>query len=175
MLHDFEKFKGRNLFFAAIITSVEHRLTKAGDPFGTFVFEDYTDQFKLNVFKENYLKFKHFMVPGTFVCIRGRIDVPRWRNELEFVISSIELLEDLRDKKTKSIQLTILNSDLDKLLIDELNGVFSQNTGNCPVEFTIVDNLDSIEVVMPSRSLKVKPGTQLYKELQRLNVLFKLN
>jgi len=175
MLHDFEKFKGRNLFFAAIITNVEHRLTKAGDPFGTFVFEDYTDQFKLNVFKENYLKFKHFMVPGTFVCIRGRIDIPRWRNELEFVISSIELLEDLRDKKTKSIQLTILNSDLDKLLIDELNGIFSQNTGNCPVEFTIVDNLDSIEVVMPSRSLKVKPGTQLYKELQRLNVLFKLN
>ncbi len=175
MLSDFDKNKGRDLFFAAVVTSVEHRLTRAGDPFGTFVFEDYADQFKLNIFKENYLKFKHFMVPGTFITLRGRIEIPRYRTDLEFVVSSIELLEDLRDKKTKNIQLTILNSDLDKLLIDELSGVFLNNTGNCPIEFTIIDSLDGVEIKMPSRSVKVKPGTELYKELQRLNVLFKLN
>ena len=175
MLSDFDKNKGRDLFFAAVVTSVEHRLTRAGDPFGTFVFEDYSDQFKLNIFKENYLKFKHFMVPGTFITLRGRIEIPRYRTDLEFLVSSIELLEDLRDKKTKNIQLTILNSDLDKLLIDELSGVFLNNTGNCPIEFTIIDSLDGVEIKMPSRSVKVKPGTELYKELQRLNVLFKLN
>jgi DNA polymerase-3 subunit alpha len=115
------------------------------------------------------------MVPGTFITLRGRIEIPRYRTDLEFVVSSIELLEDLRDKKTKNIQLTILNSDLDKLLIDELSGVFLNNTGNCPIEFTIIDSLDGVEIKMPSRSVRVKPGTELYKELQRLNVLFKLN
>lgn len=175
MLADFPTNKGRDLFFAAIVTSVEHRLTKSGDPFGTLTFEDYTDQFKLNIFKENYLRYKHFMVPGTFLTLRGRIEIPRYRNELEFVVSSIELLDDLRDKKTKNIQLTISNSDLDNLLIDELNGVFTANNGNTPVEFNIVDHLDGFEVKLPSRSIKVRPGTELYKELQRLNVLFKLN
>jgi DNA polymerase-3 subunit alpha len=175
MLADFAANKGRDLFFAAIVTSVEHRLTKSGDPFGTLTFEDYTDQFKLNIFKENYLRYKHFMVPGTFLTLRGRIEIPRYRNELEFVVSSIELLDDLRDKKTKNIQLTISNSDLDNLLIDELNGVFTANNGNTPVEFNIVDHLDGFEVKLPSRSIKVRPGTELYKELQRLNVLFKLN
>ncbi len=174
MMNDFEKYKGRDLLFAAVVVSVEHLFTKAGDPYGAVLFEDYTDQFKLRLFKENYLKFKHFMVPGTFVAVRGRIEIPRYRNELEFVISTIELLEDLRDKKTRNIRITIMTSDLDMILIDELSGVFLANNGICPVEFTVMDG-DGIEVVMPSRSVKVKPGTQLYRELQRLNVNFKLN
>ncbi|NBU14557.1 MAG: DNA polymerase III subunit alpha, partial [Alphaproteobacteria bacterium] len=48
MLLNMEPFKGRDLLMAVVVTSVEHRIAKNGDPFATIVFEDHTDQFKLN-------------------------------------------------------------------------------------------------------------------------------
>jgi len=56
-----------------LITNAEHRITKRGDAFGSLIIEDYQEAFKLNLFNESYLKFKHFMEPGTFVAIKGRI------------------------------------------------------------------------------------------------------
>jgi DNA polymerase-3 subunit alpha len=175
MLQDLEKHKGVDLMMAAIVTQVEHRLTKNGDPFGTLVFEDYTDQYRLNIFQETYLKFKHFLTPGVFITVRGRIEVPRRRTELEFVLNNIELLQDLREKRAKNMQLKISNKELNHLMIDKLNGLFTSNIGDIPVQFIVYDHLDGVEVSLPSKSIRIKPNPILYKELSEMDIEFKLN
>ncbi|NDD49282.1 MAG: hypothetical protein EBZ28_05410, partial [Alphaproteobacteria bacterium] len=77
--------------------------TRNGDPFGTITIEDYTDSFKLFLWRENYLRFKHFLTPNTFIAIRGKIEVPPRRSELEFTISSIELLQNLRETRANNL------------------------------------------------------------------------
>ena len=96
MLNALEENQGKDILIAAIVGDAEHRITKNGDPFGTLILEDYTDSAKLFLWRENYLKFKHFLVPGTFVAIKGRIEKPPRRAELEFNISSIEMLQNLK-------------------------------------------------------------------------------
>jgi DNA polymerase-3 subunit alpha len=175
MLQHMKEFANKELVVAAVVTDAEHRLTKNGDPFGTLTIEDYNDSYRLFLFKENYLKFKHFMELGTFIVIRGRIEVPRYRSELEFVVSSIELLHDFREKKTKQISIKLANREVDQLLLDKLNHLFTQNNGNCQVQFTIYDVNEGIEVNMPSRSVRVKPTKELFKELAALDLEFRLN
>ena len=175
MLNDPAAYLGRDLLLAAIITTAEHRITKRGDAFGSLMIEDYQEAFKLNLFNESYLKFKHFMEPGTFVAIKGRIEVPRFRQYPEFVVHHIELLQELRDKRAKMLKLRFSAKQLDQLVIDQLHDLFEANPGACQLHFTVFDPLDGIEVSLPSRSIRVQPSSQLFKELAKLDIQFKLN
>lgn len=175
MLSDMESYKGRDIMMPAIVTFSEHRFTKNGDGFGTLIIEDYQDSFRLNLFKENYLRFKHFMVPGTFILIKGRVEVPRYRTQLEFTPNSIELLQDLREKSTKQLNLKISSRAMDELLIEKLNQLFTDNQGSCPIQFTVFDTTEGLEINLPSRSIRVKPSNELFKDLAKLDIEYKLN
>ena len=175
MLNDMETHKGKELLIAATVTDAEHRFTKNGDPFGTLQIEDYTDSFKLFLWRENYLKFKHFIQPGTFIAIKGRIEIPKRRSELEFVISSFELLQNLKEQKANNIDIRMSTKTLDQVMIMDLNKLFLENEGRCSVRFTVYDPLDGVEVRLPSRSVKVDPSNSLFNELKRMNLEFEIN
>lgn len=175
MLNDLQSYKGRDLMFPAIVTFSEHRFTKNGDGFGTLIIEDYQESFRLNLFKENYLRYKHFMLPGAFLIIKGRIEIPRFRTQLEFVPFGIELLQDLREKNTKQIQLKISSRNLNEELIQKLNQLFTDNQGSCPIKFNVFDTVEGLEINLPSRSIRIKPSNELFEDLAKLDVGFKLN
>ncbi len=170
MLNDMQSYKGREVLIAAIVAEAEHRFTKNGDPFGTIILEDYTDSFKLFLWRENYLKFKHFLQQNIFVAIRGRIEIPLRRNELEFVVSSIEMLQDLRELKANSVNIKVSSKELTQSMITDLHKLFNDHNGKCALNFTVFDPLDGIEVQMPARSLKVNPSNELFNELKKFNL-----
>lgn len=175
MLKEPEAHRGRELYLPVVVLSAEQRQSQKGNAFVTLLVEDYTDQFKFSVFGENYLKFRHFFQPGVFLTLRGKIDSHWNGSRLEFVLSDVELLQNLRDKRVKGVHLTLTNKDVDHLLIEELNEVLTAHHGPCDVKFTIMDPVDGIEVNMTSKSLRVKPDPELYEALTKLNVPFKLN
>ena len=174
---ELENHEGKDLMIAAVVTSSEHRITRKGDGFGTLIIEDYNDSYRLHLFQENYLKFKHFMEPGTFIIVKGRIEKTRWRQELEFVVYGMELLQGLRDKKARSLELKIPSNSVDERLLDELKDLLlkTEFKGKCRVNFTIYDTLDEIQVNLPSRSISVSPSNELFKKLESLDIDFTLN
>ncbi len=174
MLNDMPSHKGKDLLIAATISEAEHRFTKNGDPFGTLIIEDYTDSYKLFLWRENYLKFKHFLQPGTFIAMKGKIDVPPRRSELEFMVHSIELLQNIKETKANSVHIKLSSTALDQILIMDLNKLFLENEGKCSVHFKIIDPFDGTEVRMPSKSMKVDPNNTLFKELKRMNLEFEI-
>ena len=115
------------------------------------------------------------MEPGTFIAIKGRIEVPRFRQYPEFVVHHIELLQELRDKRAKMLKLRFTAKQLDQIVIEQLHDLFEANPGACQLHFTVFDPLDGIEVSLPSRSVKVQPSSQLFKELAKMDIQFKLN
>src|SRR5690606_21112002 len=100
LMKNLESIAHADLSLAGMVTSVEHRMTKNNKPFGSFEFEDYFDVHKFFLFSEDYLKMKHFLVTGSFLFLRGKVQPRQWSatGELEFKIFSIELLSDLREK-----------------------------------------------------------------------------
>lgn len=174
MLHSMDENRNKDLLIPGIISEAEHRFTKKGDPFGTLLVEDYNDSYKIFLWRENYLKFKHFLNPGTFVAIKGRIEIPPRRSELEFSIHSIDLLQTLRESRANSVQLKVSTKALDQIMISDLNKLFMENEGDCPVQFTVYDPLDNIEVNMPSKTIKVGLNNGFVKRLKEFDLEFKI-
>ncbi|MCR9173162.1 MAG: DNA polymerase III subunit alpha [bacterium] len=174
MLNDMEAHRNKDLLIAGIISEAEHRFTKKGDPFGTLIIEDYNDSYKLFLWRENYLKYKHFLNPGTFIALKGRIEVPPRRSELEFSVHSIDLLQTLRETKANSVQLKVSTKALDQRMITDLNKLFMENTGNTPVKFVVYDPLDNVEVSMPSKTMKVGLNNELVNGLKDFDLEFKI-
>ena len=170
MLSNMEANKGKDLLIAATVTEAEHRFTKNGDPFGTLLIEDYTDSYKIFLWRENYLKYKHFLTVGTFIAINGKIEVPPRRKDLELIISNIEMLQNLREQKANSVHLSINSRAIDQIMISDLNKVLLAHEGNFSIHFSVYDELDKMEVKMPSRTIKVDPSNQLFNELKRFDL-----
>ncbi|MBB78016.1 MAG: DNA polymerase III subunit alpha [Crocinitomicaceae bacterium] len=170
MLNNLTEHKGKKILIPAVITETEHRTTRKGDPFGVMYIEDYRGQTKLFLWRENYLKYKHFLNPGTFISLSGRIEVPYRRSDLEFVINSIDLLSNLKASKASRVDIRISSSVLSEIMVENLFVLFNENKGSSDVNFTVYNHLENIEVRMPSKTFKVDLNNSLFKKLEELKL-----
>lgn len=176
MLLKLPEYYGRDLLIAAIVTDVQHLTTKTGKPFGILTIEDYANSNKMYLFGDNYLKFQHLMKKDLLVAIRGKVEEGRFKDKItgqkpiEFVISSIEQLQDLLDTRAATINITIPIKSLDQMLMSKLESLFTESEGKCSVKFTVVDVLDDIKVTMPSRRLRVEPSLRMINAIKELQL-----
>ncbi|TNE54249.1 MAG: DNA polymerase III subunit alpha [Bacteroidetes bacterium] len=173
-LHDPAANMGKEVLLACIVTDCEQRMTKRNEPFGTMTIEDYSDAFKLFLFRDNYLKFRPYLVQGNFLAIKGKFEISGYRKEPEFVIRTIELLHDLREKRGKVINLKVSTKNIDQIFISDLNRLFMDHTGNCQVKFTVYDPLEGIQVSMPSKNVRVEVSNDFVKKLDEFDLEFEL-
>jgi len=165
-----EKFANKELTMAGIITDAQHRTTKHGKPFGTFDFEDYSDSQRLFIFGEDYMRFKHMLSVGTFIHLTGRVQKKKYGDEMEFKVTAMELLSELREKRARALTLTVESSDLTDHLIDDLYHIVQENSGSCALKFVIRDHKTKAELRMPSRTLKVSVANEFIKQVEDLGV-----
>jgi len=52
---------GRNFKLAGLVTEVQHRMTKTGKNFGSFVIEDFTGKTDFILWSEDYIKFQNYL------------------------------------------------------------------------------------------------------------------
>jgi DNA polymerase-3 subunit alpha len=113
-----ESMLGRELKLGGIVTTVEHRTTKTGKPFGKFSIEDYSGNTTFTLFGEDYLKFKTFMNTGWFLFIEGGVIKNTWgQQNIEYKIRHIDLLNEIGIKRSKGVQVRVNARDLTSDLI----------------------------------------------------------
>jgi DNA polymerase-3 subunit alpha len=178
-LKDLDKLMGIELSFAGIITLAEHRTTKTGKPFGSIDIEDYYSNMKFFLFGEDYLKLKHMLVTGLFVLVRGRVQQRQWSkdpSEIEFKISAIEMLSEVRAKLAKSLTISLDLNQLDNQLLNDLTEVISQSQGGCKLNFVVHDRNSNMAVEMPSKDKGVELSDEFIESLNKLpQIKYRLN
>ncbi|GAB4133111.1 MAG: DNA polymerase III subunit alpha [Bacteroidia bacterium] len=178
-LKDLMKLKGQEVWVGGIITSVQHKMTKTGKPFGTFFLEDYNDSHEFALFGEDYLKFKQFILtPGLFIYMKGKVQ-ERFGNpeNLEMKIQSMELLSELLEKKVKQVTLNCALPSINDQFIAKIQELVSKYPGNSALRFAVFDMNENLRVELPSRRIRVKPENAFLKELESAfpDVTWKLN
>ena len=177
---DLQKIVGNNLSFAGIVTDVQHRVSKAGKGWALFTIEDYGDSYEFRVFGEEYLKFKHFFVPNSFLFIRTTIQAG-WTSkegvvgEPRMKFLDFKLLHDIMDELCKKITIKISVDAINEKTILDLESILKNNLGKQNLKFTIWDAKEKIEVNLPSRNTKVKISNELLSILEKQQINFKLN
>jgi DNA polymerase III subunit alpha len=175
-LQDLDKLKGREVSFAGVILSAQHKYTKTGKPFGSFVIEDYTDSLSLNVFSEDYLRIKHFLDKESFVYVKAQI-LPRFNSsdQYEVKIKSMMLLTDVVEKMASDLLLEIPISKINASFIDFLNSNIRSHAGKCRLKIRLRDELEKSSVEMIARKAKIEPIGFLNEMLKNTELVFKLN
>tara|TARA_R110002073_G_scaffold313380_2_gene485263 strand:- start:31067 stop:35446 length:4380 start_codon:yes stop_codon:yes gene_type:complete len=177
---DLNKYVGANLVFAGIITDVQHRVSKAGKGWASFFIEDYSDSFEFRVFGEDYLKFKHFLVPNSFLFIRITIQ-PGWTNkegvqsDPRMKFTEFKLLHDVMDDLCKKVTIKLPIEQVNENSIQGFESLFKDNAGKQSLRFVIYDVEEEIELDVPSRNTKIKITGELLSTLEEQHVNFKLN
>jgi DNA polymerase-3 subunit alpha len=169
-----EKVKGKEITLGAMVTQVNHRISKNGKPFGSFTIEDYDEAYEMVLFGEDYLKFKIWLNVGEFLYIRGKLqDRYNQPGNIEFKIINIQLLSDMRNKLLRNLTLKVPIDKINADWIDNLNNVINQEAnstnGNCILKLKIFDPVDEkMYVDLPSKKYKINPHNELIDSLQKL-------
>ena len=177
-LKDLQKIKGHELAIAAICTGVQDRMTKKGKPFGVLTVEDYYSSNDFFVFGEDYIKLKPYFVHGQYLFIKGKAMPRKWsndENELEFKISNIELLSELRETKVKSITVNIENENVTEELINTIKALLDIHQGKCEFSVQVKDKEEGV-IKLNSRSKRVDLNDDFLHQMDQIKeISYKLN
>lgn len=177
---DLRKYEGLAISFAGIVTDVQHRVSKAGKGWAAFTIEDYNDSFEFRIFGEEYLRFKHFLVPNSFLFIKSMIK-PGWTNkegvkgDPRVSFNEFMLLHDIMGKMCKKVTLKLPLKEVKENTIKNLQHLFVTNSGSHSVRFIIYDVDEKLEVDLPSRNTKVNITNEFLVELDKQHINYKLN
>lgn len=153
---DMKPLKGKEITFGGIMIEAHHKVGKTGKPFGSFVVEDYYNFIGLNIFSEEYLKWKHFLDEGQYVHIKARVE-SRFDNPDQLVVrvNTISLLSEVIEKNARTLFLTMAASDITLDFVHALQGLAKKHKGKCGLRLRIVDPSNNTSIELPSRKFRV--------------------
>jgi len=180
---DLNKYIGHKLNFGAIVTGVEHRVSKVGKGWATFVVEDYGDSHEFRIFGNEYLQFRPFLTENTFLYLSCVVQ-QGWANKQTGVVgdprekfTNFMLLHDVMDDKCDKITIQLNSNEISKESIQSLHMILKEYeiAGKQKLAFTIRDLKERIEVTLPSRGMKVNASSEFFNRMEKENIRFKVN
>ena len=168
--------KNKDLAFAGIVTSVTNKIAKNGKPFCTFTLEDFEDQYSIMLFSEDYLKHKHFLIEGTALYLKGRLQSHfKQEDRLELKISYMCLLAEALDKLVKEVTLQLELETLDEEKVERLFKLLRKHKGNCRVLFRVFDPDEKLAINMNVPKFKVDCSDLIHEISGIKGINYKLN
>jgi DNA polymerase-3 subunit alpha len=168
-LNDLDELEGKEFKVGGIVSTVEHKLTKTGKPFGKFVLEDYSGKTEFLLWSEDYMKFKSFLMPGLFLFIEGSVQRKTWGElNLELRIRGVELLNDIGLKRAKGLQLKVNTSSINSVLILQIEKLCKEFNGATPLYLKLFDEEQKMIEPMLARNFRVKPVNDMVREFKKL-------
>tara|TARA_R110002020_G_scaffold296658_2_gene512457 strand:+ start:4908 stop:9290 length:4383 start_codon:yes stop_codon:yes gene_type:complete len=174
-------FLNRELTFGGVITDIQHRVSKNGKGWAAFTVEDFDDSFEFRMFGEDYLKFRHFLIPNSFVHMKvfvkegwvnrdtGKKGDPR----LQF--NSFMQLQDVMETYGKKLTINLDIKDVQEQKIDTIKEILFHHRGDQSLHFYVFEPKEQISLHMPSRRKKVRICSELLQLLEQQNINYKLN
>src|SRR5690606_12594162 len=144
-LKNLELHINKSLTVGGIITNVQHRTAKNGKGWASFTLEGYDESYEFRIFGEEYLKFRHFLIPNNFTFIKvlvkegwadkqtGKKGEPR----LQFIL--VQYLQDVLPTFAKKLIINLDIRSLENDLIHQLGHIFQSNKGENAVAFEILE------------------------------------
>ena len=172
VLSDLDPLVNKEFSFGGIINGVDHRVTKMGKGWVIFTLEDFHDQYEFKMFGEDYLKFRHFLIPNSFIRLRVKI-VEGWRNKetgklgpprMQF--NHFEMLHDTLEKNTKRVTIQLELKQLDASRIELLKDILRLYKGNKAVAVDVYDTAEKLKLNLHSRKQKVEISNAFLEALE---------
>jgi DNA polymerase-3 subunit alpha len=157
-----------------IVTNIREGYTKSGSQYAIIKIEDFTGSAEIALFGDDFVNYAKFCRPNMYLLIKG-VFTPRRYNEsvVDFKISSIQQLPDVKEKMIQNLTISIPLSELDKTLVDDLSSMIKNHPGNTSFYFKIEDKEKQISITLTTGNQKFLLNKQIiqYLESKKLNII----
>jgi DNA polymerase-3 subunit alpha len=178
---DIASFKGRDLILAGMVTEAYEGMNKKGNRYANLTLTDYNGQLKIFFFGNDYISFGKYCQKGLFLMVRGKV-LPRFRANdgapemLEFKVQSIELLQEVRNTKVKTLSIEVDLQLITENFIAEFSQICEKRKGQTQLEFKISDMETKTSIHLFSRNIKIQPDDGFIDYLNsKEGIIFKIN
>ena len=172
------KHKNQACLFGGIIIEAEQLISKKGNPYGRYTIEDYTGSYRIALFGSAYSQFGHLMLKDLYVLITGVVQQKgagqKWfregkdeEAEFEFVVQKVEMLNEVQEKRTEGLNISLSLNALTPEMADELTEQIRANKGTGRLHITVFNPMNRQNVALTSRSAAIHVSPTLYRWLSR--------
>ena len=179
-LKDLEESKdsqaNKELIIGGIVTSFKQGNTKTGNPYGVLKLEDFSGSAEIPLFGKDFIDYGKYGVPNICLLIRGKFQPRQYKeNILDFRISSLQPLTDVKDSLIKKITLMLPLHELGDKLITELSFLINNNQGESSLYFKIEDIEKNLSVLLLAENQKFSINKEFVRFLEENKIRFAVN
>ena len=135
-LGDLSGFRNNSTVRACgIITSVKKKIDKRNNTMAFIAIEDFTGKGECIVFSDPYARYQAMLRPDAMVMVIGKGEMNG--DMLKIIVNEVHPMDNVREKFTKGIILSIDLNDIKENTIVRLRQVMEEHKGNCPCYFSV--------------------------------------
>ncbi len=171
-VRELEENKGRSIRIAGYITDVGHMTSKKGTKFGKLTINDYSGNYEIMLWEKSYVQYGNYLVNGQKLMIQGTYDEHKYRpGVMEFTISNILLLDDIRKLWTKKVVIHIPMDKVDELFVRFIEQNVKTHPGGTDLIIQISDPETNWNVKLKSQLLKMELNDDMIHFLQNTDYI----
>lgn len=175
-MEDLASINGTEICLGGIVSSKLDRVTKSGKPFGIFTLEDYSGSHEFALFSDDYAKYRGYIDLYSLIFVKGKIQGKFYDpNQLEFKVTHISYLSDVKEKMLKKITLQLPLEYLTQDRLDSLDQLGEMGKGDTKLYFEVYDAAERYLVTLGSRNRMVEVNEEWMQKVKDLNLSFKVN
>lgn len=174
---DLKPFSGQEIYMGGIVVGAQEKISKKGKPFGIVTMEDYEGQGELLFFGNDWTEYRSKFIAGEVLYIKGRVQGRRWNpDDLEFSISEVSFLADVKDQLIESLTIQVPISMLDEKTCLYLTRLVKAHRGSTAVYFSFEDASGKSQINVKSNAARIDVSGELIKQLDRLDgIRYRIN
>jgi len=155
--------------FAGMISHVEHKITRAGKPFGVLHLEDFTGDTEVLLWAETYTPAKEagLLEPGKVIRFESGLQIDDRTEEVKLAFCSKVTEVKTTSKKVKGLELTLSVLRHGSQDLAQIKRVLSEHPGKSDVYFRFVGSKGRSALVSAGTSYQVRNSAKLKSELSR--------
>lgn len=167
---DFLEFKGaielqkspnQTIKIAGLVTASQHKISRAGKKYGSITLEDFTGKVEITLFGDQYIKLSNYFTAGTCIHVKGSYEKWESRNEWNFRVSEICLLETIKKAFTKQVQLTLHAGSIQQTHVQFFRENMKKNPGKSRLKFIFIDQVEKLIVNMKTTERGIEMNDEM--------------
>jgi DNA polymerase-3 subunit alpha len=136
---------GKTYKLLCLVSVANHRISRQGNKFGSFVLEDYSGKTEIVLFGDDYVRYNAYLQQGQAVFIVGTFRQRFNKSEYEFRISSLSLAENVKRQLTRQLQLEVDVRNIQKGIIDFLDENIRKYPGKSSLRIVVSEPKNNLK------------------------------
>lgn len=173
-LSEIDAHKDKPIRIAGMVSTAHHRINQRGVGYGYFTLQDFQGEFQIELFKDAYLKYKHFFEVGQMLMIEGKLQNKYQGEGSIFNVDNIMQLEEVSQKLIKGISLFLHVDQFDPTLLDQLTRAIKSSPGNQQLKIVFGDPVQKVSVQLANTNGGVTINQNLISLLDKFPISYKV-